>query len=85
MNIKVKFSETSKTIPANMGEVQVVTEFVGGEPYNGDYVVTPKVAEQTLETKAKVMADDVQIKAIPFFETANNAGGDTVYIGTMDE
>ncbi len=85
MNIKVKFSETSQTLAASLGEIQVVTEYVGGELYNGDYVVTPKVAEQTLETKAKVMSDDVQIKAIPFFETANNAGGDTVYIGTMDE
>lgn len=85
MNIKVKFSEASQTIAAKMGEVQVVTEFVGGELYKGEYVVTPKVVSQKMETKSKVMGDDVQIKAIPFFETANNSGGDTVYIGTMDE
>lgn len=85
MNIKAKFSETSQAIAADMGEIQVVTEYVGGELYDGDYVVTPKVVSQKMETKSKVMSDDVQIKAIPFFETANNSGGDTVYIGTMDE
>ena len=49
--------------------------------YNGDYVVTPSVKEQFLKTANKKMLDDVTIKEIPFFETSNNSGGNTVYIG----
>ena len=50
--------------------------------YDGEYVVTPKVNEQTMGTKDKVMTDDVTIKAIPFFNVGNASGGDTVYIGS---
>lgn len=49
--------------------------------YNGDYVVTPSVNEQFLKTANKKMLDDVMIKEIPFFETSNDSGGNTVYIG----
>jgi len=49
--------------------------------YDGDYVVTPKVAESTvLATKSKVMRDDVTVKEIPLYETTNPSGGTTVYI-----
>lgn len=78
--IDVKFSHTVQNVGANFGEVQTVTEYVGGKPYEGDYVVTPKVEEQTMPTKSKVMLDDVTVKAIPFFETSNTSGGTTVYI-----
>jgi hypothetical protein len=49
--------------------------------YDGSYEVTPKVTEQSMYTKDKLMADDVKIKSIPFFSVSNETGGNTVYIG----
>ena len=51
------------------------------EVYKGSYEVTPKVAEQSMYTKDKLMAEDVKIKSIPFFSVSNETGGNTVYIG----
>ena len=50
--------------------------------YEGEYEVTPKVAEQTLPTAQKLLEEDVHIKEIPYFEVSNNSGGNTVYIGS---
>lgn len=51
------------------------------ETYDGEYVVTPVPHDsQTLETKDKLMADDVTVLAIPYYETSN-VSGITVYIG----
>lgn len=52
--------------------------------YNGSYEVIPKVDSQTLETKEKIMADDLEISSIPYFETSNQYGY-TIYIGTEVE
>lgn len=52
------------------------------DAYEGDYEVTPRIDSQTLETAGKRMKDNVQIKAIPFFDVSNNSGGSTVYIGS---
>lgn len=49
--------------------------------YEGVYDVTPKVVEQTLATKNKVLRDDVTIQSIPFFNVSNTSGGTTAYIG----
>lgn len=77
---KANFHQDRQTFSADFGEVHVVTEYVGGELYQGAYDVTPKVDPQTMATKGKVMNDDVTIKAIPFFEVSNTSGGNTVYI-----
>ena len=53
---------------------------VGYKDYTGDYDVTPKTSEQMLQTKDKHLTDNVTIKAIPYFETANLSGGNTAYI-----
>lgn len=81
MKLKVKFQESVQRFSVRFGEIHTVTEFVGGEPYDGKYTVTPKVDAQTMPTKYKVMTDDVTIKSIPFFNVSNNSGGSTVYIG----
>lgn len=62
------------------GNIGAKTINVGGRPYEGDYIVTPKVEQQTLDTKGAIMGDDLTILAIPYFETSNNSGGNTVYI-----
>lgn len=51
------------------------------ETYDGDYIVTPMITSQSLDTTGKLMTKDVVIKEIPFFETSNNEGGHTIYIG----
>ena len=92
MNLKVKFKESEKVLSVsfgetksdlqvNLGEVQHVTEYIGGEPYDGEYIVTPKISGQSLPTKNKVLVDDVTIKEIPFYNVSNASGGNTVYIG----
>lgn len=48
--------------------------------YEGDYIVTPRIHAQTLNTKNKLMKDNVSVLAIPYYETSN-LSGKTVYIG----
>ena len=78
--LSAKFAGNAKTFSANMGEIQTITKYIGGEPFDGSYSITPKVTAQTMPTKGKVMTDDVTVKAIPFFNVSNNSGGNTVYI-----
>ena len=49
--------------------------------YTGAYTVTPKDIAQQLKTKNKLLNKDVMVKKIPCFETSNDEGGNTVYIG----
>ena len=56
--------------------------YTGGEPYVGEYEVTPKVEQSTvLETTNKVLAKDITVKKIPQFEVSNEADGKTLIIG----
>lgn len=48
--------------------------------YDGEYDVTPTVDGQTLKTANKLMEQDVNIRAIPFYEVSNAFDGETVYI-----
>ena len=57
----------------------IVKEDGSTDPFLGEYEVTPKVDAQTMPCAGKKMLKDVDIKAIPFFETSNEAGT-TVYI-----
>lgn len=52
----------------------------GIETYEGDYTVMPKVAEQKMDTKNKMMKDNVTIEQIPFHKISNETGT-TVVIG----
>lgn len=81
--IDAEFFEDSAQFDADFGEVTEI--LVASDYYTGSYDVTPRTDAQTLETKEKLMVDDVHIKAIPFYEVSNLAGGDTAYIGMMNE
>lgn len=61
-----------------VGRVSIVS---GYDDYKGEYNVTPKVTIQTLNTRNKRLANDVVVKEIPFYETDNLFGGQTVNIG----
>jgi hypothetical protein len=61
------------------GEIGISTSGVT-EQYSGEYTVTPKIEQQVLNTKQKVMTDDLTVKGIPTYETSNDAGGTTFFI-----
>lgn len=71
----------SNFFDANFGQIQQVTEYVDRDPYEGNYSIVPKVSEQTMFTKDKVMLDNVTVEAIPYAEVTNNSNGYTVTIG----
>ncbi len=75
----ISFSSRSQTFAAKFGTIQTATKHIG-TPYEGDYVVTPKVEAQTMPTKDKVMTDDMTIKGIEIHRVKNSSGGTTVYI-----
>lgn len=59
-----------------------IREGGGGEPYTGEYDVTPKVSTPVvLQTEGKTMKKDVTVLKIPQFEVSNPEGGKTLIIG----
>ena len=51
------------------------------DEYEGPYNVVPRFREQVLETRDKLMINDVTVEIIPAHEVTNPAGGLTVTIG----
>ena len=49
--------------------------------YEGSYEIRPKVWEQAMLTKGKLMLEDVKIQEIPYQEVTNQTGGKTATIG----
>lgn len=76
--IRFKLSES----PVTMRVSDAVVVGTGAvDPYEGAYVVIPKVTQQMLETERKLMLEDVLVKEIPFYDVSNAAGGSTIFIG----
>lgn len=68
--------------PALEVSFEISVSAVGGNPYTGDYWVTPKIyTPVTLPTKSKTMKDDVTVLKIPQYEVSNEAGGNTLIMG----
>ena len=65
--------------PGNSGDMPVIWETY--EKYDGAYEVVPSSTAQTLATENKVMKKNLRITEIPYYETSNLSGGNTVYIG----
>ena len=80
MKLDIQFCENLHNFGTIFAEVQTVTQYIGGEVYNGVYSVTPKVSEQKMHTTGKIMLNDVTVHAIPYFDVSNPFGGSTVYI-----
>ena len=55
------------------------------DKYEGSYTVVPSEFEQTLNTKYRIMSNDVTVRSIPTYRVANAAGGDTFTIGELNE
>lgn len=77
---KVKMRVVGQPVRMTVSPATIVYGDGATPPYTGPYDVTPKTEAQTLKTAHKRMTDDVEVRAIPFFETSNTAGGETVYI-----
>lgn len=76
--ISTRFIQTECTFNTGFGEVFLVKT---DEVYEGEYTVTPRVYQQVLETKDKLMLDDVTVEIIPLARTINLSNGYTVTIG----
>lgn len=63
------------------GNIKIATGGALYPAYTGEYIVTPRVYEQYLDTDNKVMSDDVTILEIPKSEVENIYNGLTVTIG----
>ena len=69
----IHFHAEPHVIAVNSGDVPV---------YDGAYSVTPKVYEETtLETKQKLMQNNVTISRIPQYQVSNDAEGVTLISG----
>ena len=63
-------------------DTAIIINTIAGDHYQGAYIVTPKVGEQTvLATTNKVMDDDVTVLEIPYNSVSNPSGGNTFTIG----
>ncbi len=62
-------------------ELEVSEGTSNASTYHGAYKVIPKVTEQELETKNKLMSDNVLVGEIPYSSVDNLAGGQTLTIG----
>ncbi len=79
MGIKLKVTDATIHL---RNATTVIHDTEDGQAYEGSYEVTPKVTrEQTLETKRKVMKDNVTVHKMPQFEVSNEAGGYTLILG----
>lgn len=78
----IGISPQSRTVPIELEIKDYIGTYTpeGIETYEGDYTVIPKVNEQKMETKNKMMKDNVTIEQIPFHEISNETGK-TVVIG----
>ena len=78
--VKVSIGKLNINIKVGFGQGGEYT----GEVYEGPYTVTPLVKNQVdLLTKAKLMEENVIVEKVPVFETGNEAGGYTIYIGEV--
>ena len=72
------FVQTECTLNTSFGEVFRVKS---DDVYEGDYDVIPRVYQQVLPTKDKLMLDNVTVEIIPLSKVINVSNGYTVTIG----
>lgn len=75
----INFSVASKEIGITVEKAAVV--YMGGDPYDGKYEIIPKLTQQILGTKNKLLAEDLLVDKIPITSVSNQSGGNTIIIG----
>lgn len=76
--LKARFIQSECSFKVDFGEVIFIRT---DEKYEGDYNVIPRVYEQVLPTKDKLMLDDVTVEVIPMMKVINVSNGYTATIG----
>ena len=67
---------TDADLTADLGQTTILST---APQYKGETTVTPRTYEETrLETKDKLMPDDVTVRKIPRYEVSNDCGGVTL-------
>lgn len=70
---------TDADLAADLGQTTILST---APQYKGETTVTPRTYEETrLETKDKLMPDDVTVRKIPRYEVSNDCGGVTLIMG----
>ena len=69
---------TRLTVMEPAYEVELESGIIGGVPFAGPYTVIPKIAQQVLATRDKMMRDDVTVTGIPPDDVRNEYG--TTYV-----
>ena len=68
-----------KQIEIEIGETHSGVEY---PKYTGPAIVTPAAyIMQVLQTEKKSVMENIMVLPIPYFQTSNPQGGNTVYIG----
>lgn len=81
MLLDIEFELIEQDLAVDFGAVSIIHGGGEADPYTGSYEVIPKVTAQTMGTRGKLMAQDVNIEAIPYYAVSNTANGKTVIIG----
>lgn len=82
-NISLSVKELNHNVSLSTDSVINVTVY-DADKYEGEYIVTPLAfTDQELETKDKVLTDNVVVLKVPKYETSNVSGGKTVYIAEV--
>lgn len=86
IDVDVTASDTTliNSVFVNNESININVDSIYGtykEVYTGSYVVEPDWEEQTLNTRNKIMHDNVTVEGIYLASVQNPSGGNTVYIG----
>lgn len=79
MRFNVIFVSEAK-LNVGFKELNIIKEH-SEEIYDGPLVIDPKYSDQVLQTRGKLMPDDVTVHEIFVSKVSNPSGGKTVYIG----
>ena len=72
------------TVDLNIVDVIGIQDYIRNHTYTDTYTVDSSFDDTVLPTKNKFMSDDVTIHKIEQYETSNESGGYTLYIGQGD-
>ena len=90
IDIEIENEETIELVSEeetvlDIQEEKIIVEVKDSDKYKGEYEFTPLAHQkQIVETKNKVLAEDITIFEVPYFEVSNKEGT-TVYIARGDE
>lgn len=79
--VSIRSNEKDSCAKVKITNTIVEVDNTGYGSYKGDYTITPKSVEQELPTKMKKLEENIVVLSIPTWETKNEQGGMTFYIG----